>query len=316
MPMLQSVAFGSNLPLDVGLQGTEFKIEGQSSSPGQHLHTSVSIVSPGYFRTMGTPLLQGRDFSDSDQADAPGVVIINSYLARQYFPNQDPLGRRIDMGFRSGILLQIIGVVGDVRHETLQADVHPGMYLPYAQAPTRLPLILLLRGASNPATLASAVRLQVHDLDPQLPVYDVKTMNQVLSAAVARPRFVTFLMTAFAGIAVLLAVVGIYGVMSYTVAQSTRELGIRMALGAQRRSILKLVIGRGLTLTLLGICIGLVGALGLTRLMASLLFGVTATDAMTFIGVPAILIVVTLLACYLPARRATRVDPMVALRCE
>jgi putative ABC transport system permease protein len=316
LPLLQSVAFSDNLPLDTGRQGTSFKIEGQPARPGREDHTNVSIVSPGYFQTMAIPLLQGRDFAASDNADAPGVVIINSYLAQRYFPNQDPVGKRVDMGFRTGTLLQIIGVAADERHDTLQADLHPGMYLPYAQADKSLPLILLLRSASDPALVAATVRQQLRELDSQLPVYDVKTMNQVLYTAVARPRFMTFLLVVFAAVAVLLATVGIYGVMSYTVAQNTRDMGIRLALGAQASDILKLVVGQGLILVLLGVFFGAAGALGLTRLMTSLLYGVTATDPLTFIGVSMTLVLVALLACYLPARRATKVDPLVALRYE
>jgi putative ABC transport system permease protein len=316
LPLLQSVAFSDNLPLDTGRQGTSFKIERQPVRPGQEEHTNVSTVSPGYFQTMAIPLLAGRDFASSDNADAPGVVIINSYLAKRYFPDQDPVGKRVDMGFRTGTLLRIIGVAADERHDTLQADLHPGMYLPYAQAGKSLPLILLFRSASDPAQVVSAVRHEIHELDAQLPIYDVKTMNQVLHTAVARPRFMTFLLCVFATVAVLLATIGIYGVMSYTVAQNTREMGIRLALGAQASDIFKLVVGQGVILVLLGVFIGTAAALGLTRLMTSLLFGVTATDPLTFIGVSLTLVVVALLACYLPARRATKVDPLVALRYE
>jgi predicted permease len=265
---------------------------------------------------MGTPLLQGRDFTSFDNADAPGVVIINSYLAQQHFAGEQPVGKRVEMGFRTGTLLQVIGVVADERQESLQTDPHPGMYLPYAQAPTSLPLVLLLRSASDTATVATSVRQQIATLDAQLPVYDVKTMYQVLHAAVARPRFVTSLLTLFALVAVLLATVGIYGVMSYTVAQSTREIGIRVALGAQKSDVLKLVVGQGLVLTMLGVLIGLAGAFALTRVMANLLYGVTATDPLTFVVVPLLLVAVALFACYVPARRATEIDPMVALRYE
>ena len=315
LPMVESAAFSSALPLDVGLQGTQFTVEGQPTPDGREPHTYVSIVSPGYFQTMGTPLLQGRDFSLFDNADAPGVVIINSYLAQQYFPGEDPVGKRVEMGFRRGPL-QVVGVAANERQESLQTDSHPGMYLPYAQSPQSLPLVLLLRSGNDTATVATAVRQEVATLDAQLPVYDVKTMDQVLHTAIARPRFVTLLLAVFAGAALLLAAVGIYGVMSYTVAQSTREIGIRVALGAQQRDVLKLVVGQGLVLTMLGVVIGLAGAFALTRLMNNLLYQVTATDPLTFVVVPVFLVLVACFACYVPASRAARVDPMVALRCE
>jgi predicted permease len=316
LPALQSVAFSSSLPLDTGLQGTDFRVEGRPVLLGQAPHTYVSIVSPGYFQTMGTPIFQGRDFTAADNGEAPGVVIINSHLAQQYFPGENPIGKRVDMGFRTGTLLEIVGVVADERQDTLQAEPHPGMYLPYAQSPTGLPLILLVRSAGEAGMIASAVRQQVRELDAQLPVYDVKTMDQVLDKVMARPRFMTFLLALFGALAILLAAVGIYGVVSYSVAQNTRDIGIRLALGAQGGDVLKLVLRQGLILTVCGVVIGAAGAFGLTRLMTSLLFGVTATDPLTFTGVSLLLLMVALLACYLPARRATKVDPMVALRHE
>jgi predicted permease len=313
---MQSVAFSSNLPLDVGLQGTEFKIEGQPVTPGHEPHTQVSIVSPGYFHALGTSLLRGRDFTTADNASATGVVIINSQLAQHYFPGQNPLGQHVDMGFRSGTPLEIIGVAEDVRQDSLQTELHPGMYLPYAQAARGLPLILLFRSTSDSATVVTAVRQQLREIDARLPIYDVKTMNQVVYTAMARPRYITSLLGAFAGVALLLAAVGIYGVISYTVGQSTREIGIRMALGAQPVDVLKLVVSQGLVLTLLGVGIGAVGAFGLTRLMSTLLFGVTPTDPLTFVLGSVLLIFVALVACYVPSRRATKVDPLVALRYE
>ena len=316
LPMVDSLAFSDNLPLDTGRQGTSFRIEGSASSDRDLPHTNVSTVSPGYFRTMGIPLLRGRDFEPSDQPDAPGVVIVSKFLADHYFPREDPVGKRLEMGFRAGTMLKIVGIAADERHDTLQADLHPGMYLPYAQASKGLPLIVVLRSANDPGLVSSSVRQQVRELDPRLPVYDVKTMDEVLSAAVARPRFTTLLLVAFGGVAILLAAVGIYGVMSYTVNQSVREIGIRMALGAQAGDVLKLVIGQGLRLTLMGAMIGVSGAFGLTRLMAGLLFEVKPIDPMIFILVPVLLVTIALLACYLPARRATKVDPLVALRYE
>jgi putative ABC transport system permease protein len=316
LPGLKSAAFGSNVPLDVGLQGTEFKIESQPVDPENVPHTQVSIVSPGYFQTLGISILQGRDFARSDTHDSRGVVIINSDLARKYFGAENPIGRRLEMGFRSGVPLEIVGVTADVRQTGLQADPQPGMFLPYTQYQSSLPLVFVFRSASDQVSAAAAVRQEMRQLDPQLPLYNVKTMDQVLYTATARPRFLTFLLVLFAGLAVLLAAIGIYGIMSYTVAQGTREIGIRVALGAQSRDLFQMVLGRGLRLTLIGIILGVAGAFGLTRLMSNLLFGVSATDPLTFMGVAVLLVIVALLASYIPARRATKVDPLVALRYE
>jgi putative ABC transport system permease protein len=316
LPGLKSVAFGSNLPLDVGLQGTSFKIEGEPVVSTNALHTHVSIVSPGYFQTLGIPILQGRDFAGSDTRESPGVVIINSELARKYFGTQNPIGRQVDMGFRDGVPLEVIGETADVKQTGLQADAYPGMFLPFSQYQSSVPLIFVIRSANDPGAVAAAVRQELRQVDSQLPIYDVKTMDQVLYTVTARPRFLTFLLVVFASVAVLLAAIGIYGIMSYTVAQGTREIGIRSALGAQRRDLLTMVLSKGLKLTLIGIALGVAGAFGLTRLMSNLLFGVSATDPLTFAGVTALLVLVALLATYIPARRATKVDPLVALRYE
>ena len=316
LPGLKSVAFGSNLPLDVGLQGTEFKVAGEPVDSTNSPHTHVSIVSPGYFQTLGISILQGRDFSASDTRDAPGVVIINSELARKYFGTQNPIGRRVEMGFRDGVPLEIVGGTSDVRQTGLQADPYPGMFLPYSQYQASVPLVFVMRSANDPGSVAAAVRQELRLVDSQLPIYDVKTMDQVLYTATARPRFLTFLLAVFAGVAVLLAAVGIYGIMAYTVAQGTREIGIRAALGAQRGDLLRMVLSKGLKLTLIGIVLGVAGAFGLTRLMSSVLFGVSATDPLTFAVVTALLVIVALVASYLPARRATKIDPLLALRHE
>jgi len=316
LPGLKSVAVGSNLPLDVGLQGTEFKVTGEPVNSTNSPHTHVSIVSPGYFQTLGISILQGRDFSASDTRDAPGVVIINSELARKYFGAQNPIGRRVEMGFRDGVPLEVIGVTSDVRQTGLQADPYPGMFLPYSQYQASVPLVFVIRSTNDSGAVAAAVRQELRQVDSQLPIYDVKTMDQVLYTATACPRFLTFLLAVFAGVAVLLAAVGIYGIMTYTVAQGTREIGIRAALGAQRRDLLRMVLNKGLKLTLIGIVLGVAGAFGLTRLMSSVLFGVSATDPLTFAGVTALLAIVALVASYLPARRATKIDPLLALRHE
>jgi putative ABC transport system permease protein len=316
LPGVKSVGFGSNLPLDAGLQGTSFQIEGQPVVSENLPHTHVSIVSPGYFQTLGISILQGRDFGRHDTGDSAGVLIINSALARKYFKNENPIGRRIDMGFREGTPLEVIGVAADVRQTGLQTDPYPGMFLPYSQYRSSVPLVFVLRSANDASAVTAAVRRELRQVDAQLPVYDVKTMKQVLYAVTARPRFLTFLLVLFAAIAVLLAAIGIYGIMSYTVAQGTREIGIRAALGAQRLDLLRMVLSRGLKLTLIGIMLGVAGAFALTRLMSNLLFGVSATDPLTFAGVAALLVIVSLFASYIPARRATKVDPLVSLRYE
>lgn len=316
LPGLKFVAFGSNLPLDAGLQGTSFKVEGEPVVSTNTPHTHVSIVSPKYFQTLGISILQGRDFTGSDTRDSPGVVIINSELARRYFGTQNPIGRRLEMGFRDGVPLEVVGVTADVRQTGLQVDPYPGMFIPYSQYQSSVPLVFVIRSANDPGAVAAAVRQELRYVDSQLPIYDVKTMDHVLYTVTARPRFLTFLLVVFAGVAVLLAAIGIYGIMSYTVAQGTREIGIRAALGAQRRDLLQMVLSKGLKLTLIGIALGVIGAFGLTRLMSNLLFGVSATDPLTFAGVTALLVIVALVASYLPARRATKIDPLVALRYE
>jgi len=220
------------------------------------------------------------------------------------------------MGFRDGVPLEVIGVTSDVRQTGLQADPYPGMFLPYSQYQASVPLVFIIRSTNDSGAVAAAVRQELRQVDSQLPIYDVKTMDQVLYTATARPRFLTFLLAVFAGVAVLLAAVGIYGIMTYTVAQGTREIGIRAALGAQRRDLLRMVLSKGLKLTLIGIVLGVAGAFGLTRLMSSVLFGGSATDPLTFAGVTALLAIVALVASYLPARRATKIDPLLALRHE
>jgi len=316
VPGIQAVSVSNNLPLDVGLQGTDFEIPGQPNLPGHEPHTNVCIVGPGYFKTMGIPITGGREFEGADNPNTPGVVIVSSYLAQHFFPNQNPVGRKIEMGFRSGVQLEIVGVAADTTQDTLKSEARSGMYIPYRQVSTGLPTILMLRGNIDAAAMAAAVRQQLRALDPQLPVYDIKTMDQVLYSAMARPRFMTVLLGVFAVLAVLLAAVGIYGVMSYAVAQGTREIGIRIAIGAQSTDILKLVVGQGFILVSIGVAIGIIAAFVLTRFMTSALFGVTPSDPLTFVIGAGVLLLVAGIACYLPARRGTKVNPIVALRYE
>jgi putative ABC transport system permease protein len=314
LPGVEGAAVINILPLlRTGYNG-DVEIEGQSYGAGQLPFAEYRVVSPDYFRTLGIPLVRGRFFDERDREGAPGVVIVNRTFVNKYLAGQDALGKRIKPGAE---WVQIVGVVGDVKQSGLTRPVMQELFMPYEQAASYTQsMTLVVRGAQDPEGLISAVRREVLAVDPSLPVYNVQTMETVITRSVSERRMNMLLLTIFAGVAMLLSMVGIYSVMSYTVTQSTREIGIRMALGAQPRDVLKLVVGQGLVLTLVGVAIGILGAFGLTRLMASLLYGVKATDPLTFAGVSALLVAVAMLACYLPARRATKVDPMVALRYE
>ena len=324
LPGVQTAAAVRKLPLDSKIGRWSMRVEDEQRGDKPITHTPEwQIVTPDYFRTLGVSLLEGRFFTDSDGADAPGVVIVNETMARQYWPQGHPVGRRIKMdGAVNNPWITVIGVTKDVRQSDLTTTISPQMYLPHAQfVPSTGPyptpnLTLVVRTASEPLALSSVVRNVVRSIDKNLPVGAFQTMEQVRSRAVARTRFQAFVLGGFSAIALLLAAVGIYGVMSYTVAQRTHEIGIRIALGARQSDVLKLVVTQGLKLTLIGATVGVAGAFGLTRLISSLLYGVTTTDPLTFVGVALLLILVALLACYLPARRAMKVDPIVALRYE
>jgi putative ABC transport system permease protein len=265
---------------------------------------------------MGIPLIRGRAFNEGDKRDTPWVVVVNETLARKVFPGEDPLGKRL-MIDDDRPPFEIVGVVGDVRHEKLETESFPEYYRSFYQSPERsVNLVVRAAPTVNPATLQMAVRNAVKQLDREQIVWETKTMEQWRAESVARRRFNMMLLGLFATLALLLAAVGIYGVMSYTVTQRTHEIGIRMALGAQTRDVVRMVVGQGMTLALIGVGAGLLIAFGVTRVMASLLYGVTATDALTFGVVSLLLTGLALLACLIPARRATRVDPITALRYE
>ena len=298
-----------------------FDIEGRAAeNEGDSPNALSYIISPDYLRALAVPLRRGRAFDERDTPNASRVVLINETLARRYFAGQDPVGRHLIVASIADLAkpatCEIVGVVGDVKHDGLDAAPEAAYYLPYQQA--TLPFMtLVVRGAGgNPAALVAGARTSVAQLDKDLPVTDIKPMSDWLSASVAPRRFNMLLLGGFALLALCLAAVGIYGVMAYSVAQRTHEIGVRIALGAQTRDVLRLVVGQGMTLTLVGVAAGLLGALALTRVLATLLFGVTATDPLVFAGVTLLLALVALLACYIPARRAARVDPMIALRQE
>jgi putative ABC transport system permease protein len=317
LPGVVSVAAVNILPLSGNGRQASFTIEGRPAvPPGQEPDAEVSAVTPDYFRTMGIPLRSGRTFTERDAKDAPGAVVISETLARRNFPGEEPVGKRLVIDDAKPPY-QIIGIVGDIHHAGLEQEVYPEYYLSSLQAPERqVNLIVRAAPGIDPASLQPSVRQAIKQLDGEQIIWESKTMRQLLAESVSARRFNMLLLGTFAGLALLLAAVGIYGVMSYSVTQRTHELGIRMALGAQTRDVLRLVVRQGMTLALIGVAVGLLAAIAVTRVMASLLYGVTPTDALTFIAVAVLLAGIALLACLIPARRATRVDPMVALRYE
>jgi len=315
---VRSVGLISSAPLSGGVYAGGFSIEGRiPSSEADDLVADRRMISPDYLNSMGVTLLSGRSFTERDDQASPGVAIVSESWARRFLPNGNPLDNRIKLGGRDSTRpwLSIVGIAGDVRDTALEAEAKPCVYLPYPQFPSS-GMTLVVRAAFDPKSLVSGIRDEVWAVDKDQPVTDVKTMDQYISDSVSPRRFNALLLAIFASLALVLASVGIYGVISYSVTQRTQEIGIRVALGAQSPDVIKLVVGRALALVLLGIAIGFGGALALTRLMTSLLYGVSATDPVIFAGVSLLLVGVALLASYIPARRATKVDPMVALRCE
>ena len=319
VPGVISAGVISDIFLSDTPNSTNFTIEGRPIPTGvESIEVPFDAVSPSYFRVMGIPLLRGREFDDHDVAGAPDVAIINNTFAERFFPGEDPLGKRYVYGTpgpNNTNWITIVGIVGDMRRTGFDRAVRPETFRPESQyADSRLTIVA--RTSGNPATFAGALRDEVWAIDRDQPVYDMKTMDQTLSEMLSQRRFNMLLLGIFASVALLLAALGIYGVMSYSVTQRTHEIGIRMAMGAQTRDVLNMVVKHSLMLALAGIGVGLIASLALTRLMTSLLYGVSATDPLTFIAIPLVLAGVALGACFVPARRATKVDPMVALRYE
>jgi putative ABC transport system permease protein len=314
VPGVQSAGLISTLPLSGNNTDTSFLIEGHPPpSQNQEPVAWYNSVSPDYFQAMELRVIKGRSFTALDNEKSPLVVIISETLARRYFPNEEPLGKRIGPG--PDRWREIVGVVRDVKHFGLDADTPPTMYFPMRQVPARA-MNLVVRTSGDPLSLTPSLRAQVWAGDRNLAIANLGTMKDLVSTSIIQQRFILLLLGCFAALALLLAAVGIYGVMSYLVTQRTHEIGIRMALGARMGDVLKLIVRNGIALTLIGVAIGLALAFALTRLMTSLLFGVTPTDAMTFALVSTGLVLVALVACFIPARRATKVDPLVALRYE
>jgi predicted permease len=316
LPGVESAGVVSQLPLGGNLDMYGIHADGKSSpNPEDDPSGDRYSISPGYLCAMRIPLLHGRDFDDRDLAGLPLVVLVNDFAARKLWPGEDPIGKRLKLGDTKGQWRTVVGVVGDVLHKALDAPHTLQVYLPEAQF-VDSDVLLLIRTWGDPSSIASAVRGEITAINPQVPVSSITTMKEVVSASVANQRFSAFLFTLFGFVALLLAASGIYGVVSSGVAQRTHEIGVRAALGAPRREILRLILFEGAKLILLGVAIGAIAALSLTRLMRGLLFEVSPIDPLTFASVALLLILVALLACYIPARRATLVDPMIALRYE
>ncbi|HYV07671.1 MAG TPA: ABC transporter permease [Blastocatellia bacterium] len=316
LPGVQACGAATTLPLTANTIARRFTIDGRvPGSPNERLVAGYGAVSPDYFLAMGIRLVSGRGFTDQDREKSPQVIIINETMRRRFWPNEDPIGKRISITAESGISREIIGVVADVKSSSLDGESGLQFYEPYLQFPWNF-MAIAVRTGTNPLGLAKPVRDEILAVDNTQPVYDVKTLAQIVEDSVSQPRLYMLLLAVFAVIALTLAAVGIYGVMNYSVNQRKHEIGIRMAIGAQRSDIMKLIVGQGMLLAIIGVAVGVAAAFFLGRFMEMLLFGVGGRDLTTFIGVPVVLVLVSLMANYVPARRATRVDPMIALRAE
>ena len=307
--------------LSLPLGGDTFNVwrgyirEGRPARPEEAGDAAYLVATPDYFRTLKIPLVTGRSFDDHDTEANPKVVIVNETMARQLWPGESPIGKHITIWRDETFPREIVGVVGETK-PLLDAEPSQQMYVPFAQDSGWSGMSLVIRTTGDPAGTAAAARNEIRTVDKGIPVFNVRTMKDVLATSIASQRMSMLLLSAFAGMALLLAMLGIYGVTAYYVTQRTQEIGIRMALGAQTGDVLKLVLRNGMALALIGIVVGLAGAFALTRLMSSLLFAVKPTDVMTFAVVSMSLLATALIACYVPARRATKVDPLVALRYE
>jgi predicted permease len=317
LPGVKSASVINSAPFGMMFIQTDFDIEGQ---PKPKLFAGTPKIDAGYFKTMGIPLLAGRDFTARDTADAPKVAIVSERIVREYFPGgpSEALGRRVRLDDR-GEWLTVVGVVADIRQRGLDQDVKPMIYAPFQQeraAPFLLRFVSFVARTATPASVVEGIRAEIRRAAPDLPIVGTLTMDEAVAASVAQPRFRMLLLVLFAVAATLIATCGIYGLMAYAVTQRRREIGVRMALGAERRDVLRLVLTRALRIVVSGVIVGLAGAAGVTRVLRTFLFGVTPTDPIAFTIVTLLLMGVGLMAAWLPARRATRIDPCEALRAE
>jgi predicted permease len=306
------------LPLAARIGDWSIQIEGRTEAPGEDFDGDWQIVTPGYLQAMRIPLREGRFFESSDRIDGHQVVVVNEAMANHYWP-EGALGRRLRIGNDQSPWLEIVGIVGNVRHNGITAAINPKWYRPHEQFPASVgfaptSMTLVVRTAGNPLSLIEPVRAQARALDPNVPVAAIQTLDDVLSASVAQPRFTMTLLVVFGAIALLLAAVGVYAVMSHSISERTLELGLRRALGATGNSVVGMVMRQGMTVAVVGLVAGVAGALWLTTFMGSLLYEIGQRDAITFVGVPLLLFLVALAASSLPARRAATIEPIRALR--
>jgi putative ABC transport system permease protein len=322
LPGVRSVGAAASLPVSAGGGSIHFNIEGRPpKSPQDYIVVGYRPVSPNYLDTLHVPLVQGRLLTNADTEKNQYVVVVNDAMAKHFFPGESALGKQVQIGATPSKVvpyMQIVGIIGDMK-QNLATDPVAEMYVPVRQADSMLPVFALsfvIRTEGDPHAQIPAFRTIVHDLNPDQPLVRIRTMEENISTSVSQPRFRTVLLAIFAISALLLSVVGLYGLMAYSVSQRVHELGIRITLGAQKGDVLKLIVGQGLKLVLIGVAVGLAGAFALSRILSTFLYGVTATDPITFAGVSVTLIAVAFIACYIPALRATKVDPIVALRYE
>ncbi|HEY0702703.1 MAG TPA: ABC transporter permease [Candidatus Acidoferrales bacterium] len=319
LPGIESAGVTEIIPMDGATENTALRIPGRVENTRADIpFSNYTVVSPDYFAAVGNPILRGRAFFESDNADSVPVTIISQTMAQRFWPGQSPIGQQVGPRSRLYPTATIVGIAADVKRISLREAPPPEMYVPYTQKewPSLLTMDVVLRSTQEPASAASSAREAIHSIDPDLPLANMRSMASVVSESMSQARFAVMLLGAFGALALILATIGMYGVISYSVAQRTQEIGIRLALGAQRAGVLRMVIGHGARLALLGIAIGLAAAFVMARLIGGFLYGVQPSDPLTFAAVSALLLAVGLVACYIPARRATRVDPLVALRYE